>query len=263
MGRKSFFAQLADPTVTHFSSEATRTMTGGFLPMMFGLPAAALAMYRCADDKNKQLVKGILVSAALTSILTGITEPLEFTFLFVAPALYVIHAILEGIAYMLMHLLDVAVGITFSRGLIDFTFFGLLQGTAKTSYQWILILGPLYSLAYYFIFSFMIRKFNYSTPGRNQAENKLYTRKDLDGKKQSTLTTEIVEKLGGVDNIETIDACITRLRITVKDPNKVASDDVWRSLDAKGVIRSGKGIQIIYGTQAEIYKNQIIEQYGI
>ncbi|HIF9458949.1 TPA: PTS transporter subunit EIIC [Photobacterium damselae] len=262
-GQKIFFAQLADPTVTHFSSEATRTMTGGFLPMMFGLPAAALAMYRSADDKNKQLVKGILVSAALTSILTGITEPLEFTFLFVAPALYVIHAILEGIAYMLMHLLDVAVGITFSRGLIDFTFFGLLQGTAKTSYQWILILGPLYSLAYYFIFSFMIRKFNYSTPGRNQAENKLYSRKDLDGKKQSTLTTEIVEKLGGVDNIETIDACITRLRITVKDPNKVASDDVWRSLDAKGVIRSGKGIQIIYGTQAEIYKNQIIEQYGI
>lgn len=109
----------------------------------------------------------------------------------------------------------------------------------------------------------MIRKFNYSTPGRNQAENKLYTRKDLDGKKQSTLTTEIVEKLGGVGNIETIDACITRLRITVKDPNKVASDEVWRSLDAKGVIRSGKGIQIIYGTQAEIYKNQIIEQYGI
>lgn len=202
-GQKIFFAQLADPTTVHFSSEATRTMTGGFLPMMFGLPAAALAMYRCADDKNKTKVKGILISAALTSFLTGITEPLEFTFLFVAPALYAVHAVLEGI--------------TFSRGIIDFTFFGLLQGTAKTSYQWILILGPVYAVIYYFVFSFMIRKFNYSTPGRNDAESKLYTRKDYNGK-ETELIDDIVANLGGKDNIASIDACITRLRITVNYP---------------------------------------------
>lgn len=261
-GQKIFFAQLADPATVHFSSEATRTMTGGFLPMMFGLPAAALAMYRCADDKNKAKVKGILFSAALTSFLTGITEPLEFTFLFVAPALYAVHAVLEGIAYMLMHMLDVAVGITFSRGIIDFTFFGLLQGTAKTSYQWILILGPVYSVIYYFVFSFMIRKFNYSTPGRNDAESKLYTRKDYSGK-EGGLIDDIVTNLGGKENIASIDACITRLRITVKDSELPASDEVWKSLDAKGVIRSGNGIQLIYGTQAETYKNQIIEKYQL
>jgi PTS system maltose and glucose-specific IIC component len=262
-GQKIFFAQLADPTVTHFSSEATRTMTGGFLPMMFGLPAAALAMYRCAEDKNKKMVKGILISAALTSFLTGITEPLEFTFLFVAPALYVIHAILEGLSYMLMHVLDVAVGITFSRGLIDFTFFGLLQGTEKTSYQWILILGPIYSVVYYSIFSFMIRKFNYSTPGRNESDNKLQTRESYKNSKTSDLIDDIVKQLGGIENIENIDACITRLRVTVKDTEAVASDDVWRSLQAKAVIRSGNGVQIIYGTQAEIYKNQIIDKYNL
>lgn len=260
-GQKIFFAQLADPTVTHFSSEATKTFTGGYLPMMFGLPAAALAMYHCADAVNKPKIKALLFSAALTSFLTGITEPIEFTFLFVAPALYVIHALLEGVSYALLHALDVAVGVTFSRGLIDFTFFGLLQGTAKTSYQWILILGPVYALAYYVIFRFLIQKFNFATPGRLGAENKLYTKKDLQGGKNA-LIDEIVVALGGADNIETIDACITRLRVTVKDQSLVASDDEWKALDAKGVIRGGKGIQIIYGTQAETYKNQIRVAYG-
>lgn len=263
-GQKIFFAQLADPSVTHFSAEATRTMTGGFLPMMFGLPAAALAMYRCADDANKNKVKGILLSAALTSFLTGITEPLEFTFLFVAPVLYAIHAILEGAAYMLMHMLDVAVGITFSRGIIDFTFFGLLQGTAKTDYQWILILGPVYAVIYYAVFSFMIRKFNFATPGRQGGENKLYTRSDYNEKGGDTaLIDAIVTHLGGKENIKSIDACITRLRLTVEDASKVAADNVWTELNAKGVIRSGNGVQIIYGTQAETYKNQIIEKYNL
>lgn len=262
-GQKIFFAQLADPTIKHFSADATRTMTGGFLPMMFGLPAAALAMYKCADASNKAKVKGILASAALTSFLTGITEPLEFTFLFVAPPLYVIHAILEGIAYGVMHFLDVAVGITFSRGIIDFTFFGLLQGTAKTDYQWILMLGPIYSVIYYFVFKFMITKFNYSTPGRNEGEAKLYTRKDYNGASGEDLTDDIVEALGGVENLKGIDACITRLRVTVKDSSKVSDDARWKELKAQGVIRSGEGIQIIYGTQAEIYKNKIISKYNI
>ncbi len=263
-GQNIFFAQLADKTISHFSSAATKTMTGGFLPMMFGLPAAALAMYHTAQDKNKKLVKGILLSAALTSFLTGITEPIEFTFLFVAPVLYVIHALLEGLAYFLMYVLNVAVGITFSRGIIDFTFFGLLQGPAKTSYQWILILGPIYSVIYYFVFKYIIIKFNFATPGREGAENKLYSRADYNATKEDTLIIdEIVNNLGGIENIEHIDACITRLRVTVKEPKNVSDDEIWKSLKAKGVIRSGNGIQLIYGTQADIYKNKIRAKYKI
>lgn len=267
-GQRIFFAQLSDPTVAHFSSAATRTMQGGYLPMMFGLPAAALAMYNVADNKNKQKVKGILLSAALTSFLTGITEPIEFTFLFVAPLLYVIHAILEGLSYMLLYMLNVAVGVTFSRGLIDFTFFGLLQGMSKTSYQWILILGPIYSIVYYFLFKFLIIKFNFITPGRAGGETKLYRRADYNEREKSNIDDDkiidsIVEALGGVDNIENIDSCITRLRVTVKDPNKVADDKVWNSLNSKKVLRIGNGIQAIYGTQAEVYKNKIIQKYNI
>ena len=262
-GQNIFFAQLADPSITHFSALATKTMTGGFLPMMFGLPAAALAMYRTAEDKNKAAIKGILISAALTSFLTGITEPIEFTFLFVAPLLYVVHAILEGISYMLMYILNVAVGITFSRGIIDFTFFGLLQGPAKTSYYWILILGPVYAIIYYYVFKFLIVKFNFATPGREGGENKLYTRKDFNSKNDDELLDNIVKALGGVENIEYLDACITRLRVTVKDPSKVADDKRWKELDAKGVIRSGNGVQAIYGTQADVYKSKIKDKYNI
>ena len=262
-GQNIFFAQLADPSITHFSALATKTMTGGFLPMMFGLPAAALAMYRTAEDKNKAAIKGILISAALTSFLTGITEPIEFTFLFVAPLLYVVHAILEGISYMLMYILNVAVGITFSRGIIDFTFFGLLQGPAKTSYYWILILGPVYAIIYYYVFKFLIVKFNFATPGREGGENKLYTRKDFNSKNDDELLDNIVKALGGVENIENLDACITRLRVTVKDPSKVADDKRWKELDAKGVIRSGNGVQAIYGTQADVYKSKIKAKYNI
>ena len=262
-GQNIFFAQLADPSITHFSALATKTMTGGFLPMMFGLPAAALAMYRTAEDKNKAAIKGILISAALTSFLTGITEPIEFTFLFVAPLLYVVHAILEGISYMLMYILNVAVGITFSRGIIDFTFFGLLQGPAKTSYYWILILGPVYAIIYYYVFKFLIVKFNFATPGREGGENKLYTRKDFNSKNDDELLDNIVKALGGVENIENLDACITRLRVTVKDPSKVADDKKWKELDAKGVIRSGNGVQAIYGTQADVYKSKIKDKYNI
>lgn len=262
-GQNIFFAQLADPSITHFSALATKTMTGGFLPMMFGLPAAALAMYRTAEDKNKAAIKGILISAALTSFLTGITEPIEFTFLFVAPLLYVVHAILEGISYMLMYILNVAVGITFSRGIIDFTFFGLLQGPAKTSYYWILILGPVYAIIYYYVFKFLIVKFNFATPGREGGENKLYTRKDFNSKNDDELLDNIVKALGGVENIENLDACITRLRVTVKDPSKVADDKRWKELDAKGVIKSGNGVQAIYGTQADVYKSKIKDKYNI
>ena len=163
---------------------------------------------------------------------------------------------------MLMYVLNVAVGITFSRGIIDFTFFGLLQGNAKTSYYWILILGPVYALVYYFVFKTLILKFNILTPGRGDSENKLYTRKDYNEAKENTeLIDNIVVSLGGAENIENIDACITRLRVTVKDASIVADDARWKELQAKGVIRSGKGIQVVYGTQAETYKNQIRENH--
>lgn len=142
-------------------------MTGKFPLMIFGLPGAAFAMYRCAKPENRKAVGGLLLSAALTSMLTGITEPLEFTFLFVAPAMYMVHCVLAGASYMIMHILNVGVGLTFSGGLIDLTLFGIMQGNEKTSWLWIPVVGVVYFVVYYFVFSFMIRKFNYMTPGRD------------------------------------------------------------------------------------------------
>ena len=225
--------------------------------MMFGLPAAALAMYRTADSKNKKIVGGILFSAALTSFLTGITEPIEFTFLFVAPLLYGIHAILEGISYAVLYALDVSVGVTFSRGIIDFTLFGILQGNDKTNYIWILILGIPTALIYYYIFKTLILKMNLKTPGRGEeAENKLYTKKDALLKDIDI--EDVITALGGRENLVDVDACITRLRVTVKDINKVADDSVWKDeLKAKGLFKKGSGVQVIYGALAEILKNEI------
>ena len=186
-----FFAELAQGNITKFSVEATRFMTGKFPFMMFGLPGAALAMYRCAKPEHRKVAGGLLLSAALTSFLTGITEPLEFTFLFVAPLLYVVHCVLAGLSFMLMHMLGVAVGMTFSGGLIDLTLFGILQGNAKTNWIWIVIVGVIYFFIYYVIFSFLIRKFNYKTPGREEGEGeiKLYTRSDYNEKKGGSGTT--------------------------------------------------------------------------
>lgn len=179
-----FFAQLADPAVDRFAVSATRFMAGKFPLMIFGLPGAALAMYQTALPQKKKEVSGLLLSAALTSMLTGITEPLEFTFLFVAPLLYGIHCVLAGAAYMLMHMLNVGVGMTFSGGLIDLFLFGILQGNRKTGWIWIVVVGVGYFLIYYGLFSFLIRKLDYKTPGRDAGqEAKLYTRKDVDDRR--------------------------------------------------------------------------------
>jgi len=224
--------------------------------MMFGLPAAAYAMYKVADTKNKKLVGGLLFSAALTSFLTGITEPIEFTFLFVAPALYGIHALLEGISYAVLYMLDVAVGVTFSRGIIDFTLFGLLQGNAKTNFIWILILGIPTALIYYYVFKTLILKFNFKTPGRGDEEVKLYTKKDVLAKDMDI--EQVIDALGGRENLVDVDACITRLRVTVKDVSKVADDATWKGeLKARGVFRKGNGVQVVYGALAEVLKNDI------
>lgn len=253
-----FFAQLADPSVGHFAVSATRFMSGKFPLMIFGLPGAALAMYKTARPEKQKAAAGLFLSAALTSMLTGITEPLEFTFLFVAPVLYVIHCIFAGLAYMFMHICNVGVGMTFSGGLIDLFLFGILQGNKKTGWLWIVVVGLIYFVIYYFLFSFLIRKNDYKTPGREEGsgEVKLYTRKDVDAKKEDSLSKEICIGLGGKANISDIDCCATRLRCTVYDAALV-DDARLRATGASGVIRKGLGIQIIYGPKVTVIKSDL------
>ncbi len=251
-----FFAELSTPGITHFSVEATRFMAGKFPFMIFGLPGAALAIYKCAKDDKKKTAGGLLLSAALTSMLTGITEPLEFTFLFVAPLLYGVHCIFAGLSYMLMHILNVGVGMTFSGGLIDLILFGVLQGNSKTNWLNIVWVGLIYFVIYYFMFKLLIQKFNYKTPGREDdgEETKLYTRKDTDAKKNSEkISAVIVEGLGGKENISDVDCCATRLRITVRDALKV-NQTVLKQSGAAGVVVSGNGVQVIYGPRVTVIK---------
>ena len=268
-----FFAELASKSTQQFSVSATRFMSGKFPFMIFGLPAAAFAMYKCAYPKKRKVAGGLLLSAALTAMLTGITEPIEFTFLFVAPAMYVVHCILAGLSYMLMHIFNVGVGMTFSGGLIDLVLFGILQGNAKTNWIWIVIVGLVYAVIYYFVFRFMITRFNLRTPGREEEgeETKLYTRADVNERKKSKndpgsdVTSALILKgLGGKANISDIDCCATRLRVTVKNSDKV-SENLLKQSGASGVIRKGSGVQIIYGPQVSVVKSHLedyIDMYG-
>ena len=264
-----FFAELAAKGTEHFSVSATRFMTGKFPVMIFGLPAAAFAMYRAARPEKKKQVGGLLLSAALTSMITGITEPLEFTFLFVAPAMYAVHCVLAGLSYMIMHILNVTVGMTFSGGAIDLTLFGILQGNQKTNWIWIVIVGLFYAVVYFFVFYFMIRKFNFKTPGReaDDRETKLYTRTDLEAMKNNektesasvdtdTVSALILKGLGGKANLSDVDCCATRLRVTVIDPALV-SDALLKQSGASGVIRKGNGVQVIYGPQVSVIKSNL------
>ena len=262
-----FFAQLADPSVKHFAVSATRFMSGKFPLMIFGLPGAALAMYKTAKDDKKKEVGGLLLSAALTSMLTGITEPLEFTFLFVAPILYGIHCVFAGLAYMLMHICNVGVGMTFSGGLIDMTLFGIMQGNAKTNWIWIVIVGVVYFVVYYFLFSLLIRKMDLKTPGRGEEDEevKLYRRSDVEAKKNGEhdgasvddpVSQEICNGLGGKKNISDVDCCATRLRCTVFKPELV-NDTLLKSTGASGVVHKGNGVQIIYGPKVTVIKSNL------
>ena len=259
-----FFAQLADPTVTQFAVSATRFMSGKFPLMIFGLPGAALAMYKCAKPEKKKLVAGLLLSAAVTSMLTGITEPIEFTFLFVAPLLYVIHCVFAGAAYMLMHIFEVGVGMTFSGGLIDMFLFGILQGNAKTNWIWIVIVGIGYFVVYYFLFSFLIKKLDLQTPGRDDNEEvKLYTRSDVNAKKageaavaEDELSAAICCGLGGKKNISDVDCCATRLRCTVQK-TELVNDAALKATGASGVVHKGNGVQIIYGPHVTVIKSNL------
>lgn len=260
--QKIFFAQLADPSVKHFAVSATRFMSGKFPLMIFGLPGAALAMYKTAKPEKKKAVAGLLLSAALTSMLTGITEPLEFTFLFVAPVLYGIHCVFAGLAYMLMHVFKVGVGMTFSGGLIDMFLFGILQGNEKTNWIWIVIVGVGYFIVYYFLFSFLIKKMDLKTPGRDDVEEvKLYTRADVNARKEGAaanpedaVSEGILVGLGGKKNISDVDCCATRLRCTVYKPELV-QDSILKETGASGVVHKGNGVQIIYGPKVTVIKS--------
>ncbi len=262
-----FFAELASKSTTVFSVSATRFMAGKFPFMMFGLPGAALAMYQCAKPEKKKVAGGLLLSAALTAFLTGITEPLEFTFIFVALPMYAVHCVLAGLSFMLMHILNVGVGMTFSGGLIDLVLFGVMQGNAKTHWVWVVVVGAVYFVLYYIIFRFMISKFDYKTPGRDDAEEvKLYTRADVNARSAASGSTApagddpvsalIVEGLGGAANLSDVDCCATRLRCTVKDAALVRQD-VLKASGASGVICKGNGVQVVYGPKVAVIKAKL------
>ena len=261
-----FFAELASKSTTVFSVSATRFMAGKFPFMMFGLPGAALAMYQCAKPEKKKVAGGLLLSAALTAFLTGITEPLEFTFIFVALPMYAVHCVLAGLSFMLMHILNVGVGMTFSGGLIDLVLFGVMQGNDKTHWMWVVVVGAVYFVLYYIIFRFMISKFNYKTPGRDDAEEvKLYTRADVNARNAASgsvpagndpVSALIVEGLGGADNLSDVDCCATRLRCTVKDVALV-KQDVLKASGASGVICKGDGVQVVYGPKVAVIKAKL------
>lgn len=269
-GQNIFFAQLADSAhVAHFSADATRYFSGEFIFMIFGLPGAALAMYRTAKPEKKKQVGGLLFSAALTSMLTGITEPIEFSFLFVAPVLFGVQVILAGAAYMIAHMLNIAVGLTFSGGFLDLFLFGILQGNKKTSWMLLIPVGIIYFFLYYFIFSFLIKKLDLKTPGREEdtQEVKLYTKADVNARKEKNasgsqestedaLSADITRGLGGKKNISDVDCCATRLRCTVWKPELV-DDSILKATGASGVIHKGAGVQIVYGPHVTVIKSNL------
>ena len=268
-GQNIFFAQLASPNVTHFNADATRYFSGEFIFMIFGLPGAALAMYRCARPEKKKVAGGLLLSAALTSMLTGITEPIEFSFLFVAPMLFGVQVILAGAAYMIAHMLNIAVGLTFSGGFLDLFIFGILQGNDKTSWMLIVPVGIIYFFLYYFAFSFLIKKFNFKTPGRedDDEETKLYTKADVNarnaaqkagGQGGDELSPVIARALGSKRNITSVDCCATRLRCSVADSSLV-DQKLLKATGANGVIVKGTGVQVIYGPKVAVIKSNLEE----
>ena len=270
-GQNIFFAQLADSAnIAHFSADATRYFSGEFIFMIFGLPGAALAMYQCAKPEKKKAAGGLLLSAALACMATGITEPLEFSFLFVAPALFAVQVVLAGSAYMIAHMLNIAVGLTFSGGFLDFFLFGILQGNEKTSWMRVIPVGIIYFCLYYFIFKFLIKKFDFKTPGRedDDAETKLYTKADVNARKEAQAdgTTSadkedarseaITRGLGGKNNISDVDCCATRLRCTVHEPGRV-NDSILKATGASGVVHKGNGVQVIYGPNVTVIKSNL------
>ena len=255
-----FFAQLADPNHHGLFTYGTRFFAGRFATMMFGLPGAALAMYLCLPKRNRKTNGGLYLSGGLTSFLTGITEPIEYTFLFVAPWLYVIHAFLDGCSFYVADIMNIRIGNSFSGGLIDYLLFGVLQGRDKTNWPNVLIMGVIWFFLYFFVFTFCIKKFPVGIPGMvvedNQAADQIMAAGPKTDDKLYNESCEIISALGGLDNIETVSACATRLRVSLKD-NNLVNDDVFKMLGAPGVLKVAGGVQAIFGGKADLYSQEI------
>ena len=268
-----FFAELASPNTTHFSVDACRFLTGKYPFMMGGLPGAALAMYATARPEKRKVVGSLLFSVALTSFLTGITEPIEFTFLFLAPALFAVHVVFAGLAFTTCHVLGICVGTTFSDGLIDLILYGVLPGQAKSNWLMLLPVLAVYFVLYFFVFRFFILKWDLKTPGReadgeeahlvSKDEYRQATGVGLAGGKPvpanfDTKSAAILKGVGGVNNVTDIDCCATRLRLTLVDSSKVDEAGL-KATGASGVVVKGSGIQVIYGPSVTIVKSNFEE----
>lgn len=260
--QRIFFAQLADPNHVGLYTEGTRFFAGRFAVMMFGLPGAALAMYHLVPKERAKKFGGLFLGVALTSFITGITEPIEFMFLFVSPVLYVIHAFLDGVSFFVADILNIAIGNTFSGGVIDFLLFGVLQGNAKTNWILVIPVGMAFFAIYYFVFKWFIIRFNVPTPGRLDDGEEVDTTTESNGGSLHDEAIEVIKLLGGEENIHDIDACITRLRVGVKDPENVDREALKR-MGATDVLVVGNGIQAIFGAKAILYKNAIVEILNI
>ena len=255
-----FFAQLADPNFHGLFTYGTRFFVGRFATMMFGLPGAAAAMYLCLPKKNRQKDGGLYLSGGLTSFLTGITEPIEYTFLFVAPWLYVIHAFLDGLSFYFADIMNIRIGNSFSGGFIDYLLFGVLQGKDKTNLPNVLLLGVVWFFLYFAVFTFCIKKFHVAIPGMQDDvdADAILAEGPKTGNKLHDESMQIISALGGAENIGTVSACATRLRVSVKDKNKV-DDKVFKALGAPGVLKVADGIQAIFGGKADLYSQEINE----
>ena len=261
--QKIFFAQLADPNHTGLFTEGTKFFAGRFATMMFGLPGAAMAMYHCVPKEKRKAYGGLFFGVALTSFITGITEPLEFMFLFVSPLLYVFHSFLDGVSFLVADMLNISIGNTFSGGVIDYMLFGVLQGNAKTNWIFVPFVGVIWFFLYYFSFRFFITKFNIMTPGRGEDDDMESAKSSLttkDSLKEEAI--QVIAALGAEENIEDVDACITRLRVSVKDKNKVDRDKL-KAIGAAGIIEVDGGVQVVYGAKAILYKNIIVDILNI
>lgn len=250
--QKIFFAELADPNHVGLYTEGTRFFAGRFATMMFGLPAACLAMYHTVPKDRRKLFGGLFLGAALTSFITGITEPIEFMFLFVNPLLYVYHSFLDGVSFFVADILNISIGNTFSGGVIDFLLFGVLQGNVKTNWLFVLPVGAVWAAIYYFSFKFFILKYNIQTPGRGddvEEAAKVTTKSSLREE-----AVAVIAALGGKENIKDFDACITRLRVNVISTEKINREELKR-IGATAVLEVGGGVQAIYGAKAILYKN--------
>lgn len=264
--QKIFFAQLADPAHQGLFTEGTKYFAGRFDTMMFGLPGAALAMFHSIPKgPRRKKFAGLFLGVALTSIITGITEPLEYMFLFVAPALYGVHCVLDGLSFAVADLLNIRIGNTFSGGLIDYTLFGVLQGNGRTNWLLVLPVGIVWFALYYFIFRWAIRRFNIMTPGRGEEEelagDEPIAPRSTGKQALREESEKVLAALGGADNIEDLDACITRLRVSVKNPELV-DRAALKKLGAAEVFDVGGGLQAVYGAKAILYKNTIDELMG-